>query len=1269
VTARSIVSSVALAAAFGAGCAARPASHASTSDDADLGGRFAAAVQSEQTRGGEVALKQYLDLLDRALAHPSAPRATEAWLAAVSALVERNTPNLDAVGGDQALAFRQPDAMKQIREHLRRAYDAAGESGPFARSVLARAGLRLAEHEGNAADAKLWRGRTGCARAASVLGPLEWPPITAVAHATPVEKPGEPLAATYAGIGPFSPHIAPVAVSDDDCDLNLVAGSAIDGLRAVVVDVEVPHPMTIGVVLESAQTAALVVGGKLAAWRGYELGGRRVEKWATAEVTTPGRVRVVARVGMSGDGGRIQLRFMANDGTPLASHAPHPGDAAGVGVTRAGERVLSAERASDNERALLAAAWMAVGEGRAAEHLLEQKAGQKGAGPLDALLYTRAIDQAGDLPDNRAVERARDAFETVLAAWPTSWEAVVGHAELTARRRGTSEGRLEALREIAKVAVLHPDIDPTVGALEAALGAEAGLLDVREAALQRVSRALAGTPLLAELDLQVHDRVGAEREQYMCRTEGLDRDSLACLDAKVARGDRQGALSEITRVRALRDSPAVLRPLELEQYIALGDEPGVLRVYDAMLPAERSVAALGLLLARSPAELKAHLSRDILAAADMPGALGPLSTSLLESPAAALEAKGAERIAADQKKHATASGAATLVLEHSERYAISAAGLLHYTLYDLRRVFGTTDVEGGAQAGGPLIEGRDVRRTLRRRIHKPDGRILEPDRASYASQGHADLSQLEAGDYIEQIAEGWTLPGASGQLVVDTPDLLPERTGVENASIELERPSSLPLDIWAHALWGHATNRVQGDRTTTTLVMKDRSPRRMEDGVPKMDRDVAVSFGTSNWNVIGRSIAEGIASLDDRDPFVSRWAKAAASGETNPRAIVDRVVDAVGKSVKVANGIELSDSAAAGPAGSQASSARTILELGQGSRSWLAHRALRELGLKSEIVVAETEPFSADANYPAHFGRFNEPLVLVHLASGPLWLNLDVQGPPLPAGRISPELRGRLAMNAEGQTTPVGGALPQDDRDEVDLRLTLDDKGNAAGSFTIVLRGRTAQALADALEKVVGTDRSDMLRSVVLGWVPWANVDSVELSSSEGSWQVALRAAVSIPAYAQAEGKTWVLPGLLPLHAGYPRPYSGTLGATFASQGSRESALSIERAFQYHVHRRVDLPAGMSLASAAPAVDVKNEALEAFRHAKAEPGSIDEDFGLSIPTGTVDPAKYRQFAEEAHRVDDGFQAAQRVKTNGGASSERPPVGKHQPGTTKAQPAP
>jgi hypothetical protein len=215
-----------------------------------------------------------------------------------------------------------------------------------------------------------------------------------------------------------------------------------------------------------------------------------------------------------------------------------------------------------------------------------------------------------------------------------------------------------------------------------------------------------------------------------------------------------------------------------------------------------------------------------------------------------------------------------------------------------------------------------------------------------------------------------------------------------------------------------------------------------------------------------------------------------------------------------------------------------------------------------------------------------------------------------------------------------------------------------------LLRGRTAQSLADTLEKVVGSDRNDLLRQVVLGWVPWANVDDVGLSSSEGSWQVSLRALVSIPGYAQAEGTSWVLPGFEPLHVGFPRAYVGTLGATFAGQGARESALAIDNAFQYHVHRRLELDAGIKQIGTLPAVDQRDENLEALRRGKLENGALEEDFALSLATGTLDTETYGKFAESAHRIDDGFQAATRVTR---AVSESVKAGPAKPGPAKAAP--
>src|SRR5205823_5565984 len=161
----------------------------------------------------------------------------------------------------------------------------------------------------------------------------------------------------------------------------------------------------------SASAAALVVGGKTVLTRGYELGGNHVERWGRASVGQ-GKVRVVARVGSNGEGSRVRLSFFAEDGSPLVSHAPKPGEAASIVAGQVEELAFKVEHASEPERALVAAAWLEQGDARSAEHLLETGARAKDAGPLVALLYARAIDQAGDLPETRAIERARDALET-----------------------------------------------------------------------------------------------------------------------------------------------------------------------------------------------------------------------------------------------------------------------------------------------------------------------------------------------------------------------------------------------------------------------------------------------------------------------------------------------------------------------------------------------------------------------------------------------------------------------------------------------------------------------------------------------------------------------------------------------------------------------------------------------------------------------------------------------------------------------------------------
>ena len=87
---------------------------------------------------------------------------------------------------------------------------------------------------------------------------------------------------------------------------------------------------------------------------------------------------------------------------------------------------------------------------------------------------------------------------------------------------------------------------------------------------------------------------------------------------------------------------------------------------------------------------------------------------------------------------------------------------------------------------------------------------------------------------------------------------------------------------------------------------------------------------------------------------------------------------ASGRAVKEATGTVLSD-IDVGRSGGHGTTARGILVTHEGSRTWLVVHALRELGIRTDIAVAENEPFSDSATFPPHFGRFMHPLAIAHL--------------------------------------------------------------------------------------------------------------------------------------------------------------------------------------------------------------------------------------------------------------------------------------------------
>ncbi len=1221
-----------------------------------LSERTLEAFRAEANDDTTNAIRRYLELLDDARLGDS-PWHLAAARASVDALVTHEFESLDAITARTALAFRAPRTGNsapevEIDQSLRRMH--ARASSAVVKGEIARGLVVLAERRGDWAAAERYRTARGCARRLTVMGPIDWTSLSALQTASPLDAWNAPIPATVLTPGPFGKRQAPTVLDERGCDVELMAITAETGVREVAVDVVVPRAQRIAVELRARSAAQLRIGGELALVRPYELGDATIAQMARAEVGE-GRVRIVVRVAGEERGSTLGVSVWSDEGDPLTLVAPRAGERATARATRAYAVTLGSPRTSaPSERLTLALGAMAAGDDRSAERLLAGAVTREL--PELGLAYARSLAGALDLPQVQRVERTRSAVHKVLEVAPKWWEPNLMSAQLAAARRGEGEALLQALREIearrAKGAT-----SPMLDAFDAAWSSNAALQDRANAAFARFAKSVGETSLTAELREHVTRAPIATKAKLRCGGDpNLDRATLDCYSALRDLGEHESAKRELARIRQLAGASRIYASMAVRDGIAAGDTAAARSEYDLELPGERSVAATFALAPLPTFEAtRDRLFATIVSVREAPQTLASILTAAGDDRLRPFEGV-AERLVAEDRAHPAMPGAATVVLTHTERYVIEPSGLVTVLVHDLRRVGGTTDVEQNAQADAPLLVGRASLRAVVRRILKADGRILLPDRTPGAAQAHADLSQLGPGDAVEALYQGIALPSETYDVGFDTPDLLPDRTAVVKASIEVRLPRDLKVSMRAHPLLGEATTRDEGGARVLGWKLEGRAARRFEEGVPKMDRSVGVSLTTASWTQVSRALGETIRALDENDPEVAAWARTAA-GDTKPSPeLVTKIVAAAGEALRQPGGGLFADFGVGRAGARQTLSARTFLAEREGSRSWLISRALREVGVASEIVVAEHEPYSADPDFPARSGRFVHPLVIARVPASTtprdqtktidLFIDADVPGPPLPPGRFSPELRGRKILHADGRITQ----LPSGDgseRDEIDLRLALDAKGDARGLFTAILRGRAAQELADAFTRIVGDERQRALRNVVLGYVPAANVDAVVLSSSEGSWQIALRADITVSGYAQPEKNkkgeiTWVIPGVDPVHYVFPRPFVTTVTSAYASQGARQNALAVRSALQYHFRRRIDLPQGARVLRAPGPLRVDGGLLQAERSVSGGGLAIEDAFVLGVRTGTVAKAGYAEFVDAARRIDEGFLASTRI---------------------------
>lgn len=1229
--------------ALGCGGRAKPAA----GELAALGTRFEAALRDDAEGRDEAALKKTLALAHDVVTLHDFAGADAAY--ALRGLLLTPLAQGDARFG--GLAHRTGELAETARSL---AASAKRGTSSGARPVLAWTASQLFEQAGLATDATRARSASGCVQAATISAPDSYR-HEAIRELSSLSAAGQAWPGRSKSV--FGALENDAVTRGLGCQLSTVAASSAPGARSVAVDV----------VLDGASEVVVhAIGGAF----GIHLGGAALlvqragalqeDRHAIAGAAVEGDViRLVVRA-VADDGARALSLFVVDgDGNALTTHPVKAG-------SKANGRVRSALSASSwkpqqsrepAERAFAAHGLAARGQPREASALVQ---GVADAAAAHAELI--ALESASDLADSDRLDRQREALERLLAAWPRAWQAQVLLAENAGRRRGDAERAIATFRAL--------------GSAWQASDAPNGLVwsawaQARRARLFDVAKSIEAhlpsldTPWARELRLTHRELPALELAREACGAKSPTAIDLRCHTALAAAGKTREALTELERIATLRGAPRGDAHARMRLALALDDANKVTAIARDMSPGERTLALWFLTREDVPPARAALFSAAVRsegAIVSLP-ALAPRASAASDTDfVATFDARGLAAVEADRKAPAYAE-APTLILEHAEHYTLEPNGLLHYWIGDVRRLSGTADVEGNAEARRPSIYGQATSSVRLRRILKKDGRSLLPDPTPMASQAHAELSQLEAGDYVLSVYEGFGLPGPTWNLGFDSPDLLPDRTAALRATLDVRWPSALAAQVYVHPAWGKAEPRRDGDSTRLSATVTQAKVRKIGEHLPRSQRAVHLSFSTTTWAQLAQAMGDEAARVTEPDAEVARFAREALAKAPSTDRSAGHITEtvtvlsrAVGERVTRAIGANLTDYAVASAYGMTHETARSILTLREGSRIIVLRAALQSVGVKSDVVVAEQEPWSNGESYPPHPGRFVRPLLRVP-AQGelrePLWVDADVPGAPLPPGRLSPELHGRLAVHLPGGAIEkLPESAFQVGEDEVDIRMTLDQDGNAKGEITLLLRGRLAQELSAAFERVVGQERDRVLRSLVAAWVAGATVDEAAYSDRDG---IAVRARFTAGAYAErlnaatpsatSKSAPFVLPGHVALHfdGGGER---STLLERYGDSLAREGTLSLRDAVRYHVRRSVEIPAGYTLSRGPGPLHVEAPGLRAersFQVSGADQRSLVDDVRVSLETQTIEGAQVGAFVAVLRQIDEGLLASMRIE--------------------------
>lgn len=272
--------------------------------------------------------------------------------------------------------------------------------GLFLPGLVAKARTHLAQVRGSVEGAEAARRQSGArasgrrprTSASRASRSAVEPPPSSTRRTRGLRQPRPRLRARTAGGLP-----AATPASRWGCRLELGSISGLAGMREVVVDVAVPESGRLGLMLITRSPAALRAGGREVLERPLGLGGELPP--APSSPRPRASSALVVRVGQSGTQDAIELYAWGDDGAPLATSAPRPGEAATGRATKTtcvGAPAVPKAKGHDGDALVAGLAELASRYYCDAEERLHAASTRSPDDPALALAYAWAVRLATD---------------------------------------------------------------------------------------------------------------------------------------------------------------------------------------------------------------------------------------------------------------------------------------------------------------------------------------------------------------------------------------------------------------------------------------------------------------------------------------------------------------------------------------------------------------------------------------------------------------------------------------------------------------------------------------------------------------------------------------------------------------------------------------------------------------------------------------------------------------------------------------------------------